>query len=85
MLKKNGVAMRQGDVRNGDNLSINLAHTVSEFDFGHIPQPRHFAPTRIAYEIFNIQLRPAGDAGAGLGRILAVTPFADDALKGFHV
>jgi hypothetical protein len=85
MLKKDGVAVRQGDVRNGDDLTLDLAHAVSEFHFGHVPQPRRFAPARIAYEIFNIQLRPAGNAGAGFWRILAMTPFADNALKRFHV
>jgi hypothetical protein len=84
VLKEDRIAVGQGDVGDGYDLAFDLAGAVSEFDLGHVPQPRRFAPAGIADQILDVELRAAGEARGGGRRVLPAALFTDDALKRFH-
>src|SRR3982074_1444599 len=82
MLEINGITLAQIDFRHRHNLAFDLASARAEMNLGHVLDARSFAPTRLAYQIANVQrsaASPARDRGLF---ILGLTPFASDARNG---
>ncbi len=85
MLEKDAVALAEANLRDGDDFPFNLAGaSVAEANFGHVAQPRRFAPAGIADEVLDVERRSARLARSGVGRILHAAPRAGESLERFH-
>src|SRR5258708_3462389 len=71
-----GVALRQRQLRHGDDLALDLTGRVGEAELRHVPQPGRLGSAGVGDQVPLVERRTTGETARSVRLVLGLAPLA---------